>query len=109
MAGEAVARSALAAQLFLPAMETPSFAASLHVWLPMSELEAERVASRARRQGVTVTSPAGVAVPGASMSGVRLCLNSPADLATLRRALRMVAGALSDEDGARDLPSRSGV
>ncbi|MCS6766616.1 MAG: PLP-dependent aminotransferase family protein [Candidatus Protistobacter heckmanni] len=109
MAGEAVARSALAAQLLGPAMETPSFAASLHVWLPMSELEAERVASRALRQGVTVTSPAGVAVPGAGMSGVRLCLNSPPDLATLRRALRVVAGALGDEDGARDRPSRSGV
>ena len=45
-------RVRLAMRLFGPAAEPPSFASSLHVWLPMAELDAERAAAHALRAGV---------------------------------------------------------
>ena len=78
-------------------LEPPSFAASLHVWLPASELEAERIAARAWRQGVVLTPPMALIVDGALISGLRLCLNATPDLAALERGLRVVASAMSDD------------
>lgn len=74
-----------------------------HLWLPMSELEAERAAGRALRAGVEVTPPSAPVVDASLVSGLRLCLAAAGDLPTLERGLRVVMHALSPE--ADDSPS----
>ena len=68
---------------------------SSHLWLPMNELEAERVAGHAQRAGVQLTPPQAPFLPGVPVSGLRLCLGVPRDHATLRRGLETVRAALS--------------
>src|SRR5262249_45680185 len=68
-----------------------------HLWFPMSELDAERVAGRALRAGVEVTPPSAPIVEPELISGVRVCLGTAPDIATLERALRVVAGALRSD------------
>jgi len=65
-----------------------------HLWAPMNELDAERVAGRALRDGVRVTAPRGPFVTGAPVSGLRLCLGGAADLAALARGLEAFKAAL---------------
>lgn len=71
----------------------PSGPACLHIWLPMSELEAEQVAGRALRAGVELTPPAACCVGPAT--GLRLCLGGPDDIGDLERGLTIVATALA--------------
>ena len=98
---EAAARLSIAREVLGAAIETPHAACAPHVWLPMSELEAERLSGRALRGGAEVTPPdAPVAEPGLE-SGVRVCLGAVPDRETLRRGLAIVAGALSSEVGER--------
>lgn len=84
-------------------MELPSSPHALHVWLPMSELEAERVAGRALRAGVEVTPPGACAVdPGST--GLRVCLGGAADREELRGGLAILAESLA---GALEAPDRT--
>ena len=78
------------------AIEGPHLSFAPHIWLPMSDLAAERVAGRALRQGVAITPPSVPIVDAAQISGVRLCIGAPADVASLERGLKIVQGALSD-------------
>ena len=95
---EMTARMAMAQAVLGAAIETPASPASPHVWLPMGELEAERLAGRALRDGVEVTPPdAPIVTPGLE-TGVRICLGAAADQAELERGLRVVASALTGVD-----------
>jgi DNA-binding transcriptional MocR family regulator len=97
-------RVKLALDLFGPAAEPPSFACSLHVWLPMPELEAERAAAHALRAGVEVTPPSAPIVDWHGLSGLRVCLGGVEDGADLEAALRVVAEAVG---GAEDQLARA--
>ncbi len=96
IAQESSTRLALARRMLGDAIEPPSFPTSLHAWLPMTELRAERVANSALRRGVLLTPPASFLIDGASVSGLRLCLNSIARQ-ELEPALRTVRSVLADE------------
>lgn len=98
---EAVVRLAMAREILGDAIETPRSDRAPHVWLPMGELAAERLAGRALRAGVEVTPPDAPVVEPGLESGVRLCLGAVADREALRRGLEIVAGALSSEVGER--------
>ncbi len=98
---EAAARLVMARALLGAAIETPRSDSAPHVWLPMSELEAERLAGRALRGGAEVTPPSAPVVEVGYESGVRVCLGAVPDRETLRRGLEIVAGALSSEVGER--------
>jgi DNA-binding transcriptional MocR family regulator len=91
-------RLGLARAILGSAMETPASAFSPHVWLPMNELDAERLAGRALRGGVEVTPPAAPIVEPGLESGVRICLGAATDQAQLERGLRVVATALTGAD-----------
>jgi DNA-binding transcriptional MocR family regulator len=97
-------RVRLALEVFGPAAEQPSFAASLHVWLPMAELDAERAAAHALRAGVEVTPPSAPIVDWHGLSGLRVCLGGVEDYGELERALKIVAEAVG---GAGDQFSRA--
>ena len=97
-------RVRLAQQVFGPAAERPSFPASLHVWLPMAELDAERAAAHALRAGVEVTPPSAPIVDWHGLSGLRVCLGGVEDYGELERALKIVAEAVG---GAGDQFSRA--
>lgn len=96
IAQEASTRMILARRMLGTAVEDPSFPTSLHVWLPMSELQAERVASRAMRRGVVLTPPSSFIVNGDAVAGLRLCLNS-VTRTELERALVIIRSVLADE------------
>lgn len=98
---EARVRLAMARDILGPAIEIPRSDIAPHVWLPMSELEAERLAGRALRGGAEVTPPSAPVVEPGHESGVRVCLGAAPDHETLRRGLEIVAGALSSEVGER--------
>jgi DNA-binding transcriptional MocR family regulator len=97
-------RVRLAMDLFGPAAEAPSFASSLHVWLPMAELAAERAAAHALRAGVEVTPPSAPIVDWHGLSGLRVCLGGVEDRADLEAALKVVAEAVG---GAGDQLARA--
>jgi len=87
---EISARAALAARMLgLDAGSAP------HIWLPMSELEAARVAGRAYREGVAVTAPDLPIIDGNMISGLRVCLGVPATRQELATGLQRLKTALS--------------
>jgi DNA-binding transcriptional MocR family regulator len=92
---ELAARVAMAVEVLGAAVERPAMQAFPHVWLPLGELEAERIASRALRAGVELTPADGPILPGGGMAGLRLCLGGAPDRGTLRRALEIVLDALA--------------
>lgn len=94
-------RNALVREILKDTIDAPSSDLSLHLWLPMSELDAERVAGRALRAGVEVTPPDATAAPGCPVEGIRLCLGAPASRDLLETALRTVSAALRSEVGGR--------
>jgi DNA-binding transcriptional MocR family regulator len=94
-AEESRARQALARRLLGDAIEPPLYDTSLHVWLPMSELESERFANTALRRGVMLTPPSSFLVDGSAVSGVRLCLNA-VTRPRLERALKIIRSILAD-------------
>lgn len=96
LAQEASTRMILARRMLGDAIEAPSFPTSLHAWLPMSELRAERVANSVLRRGVMLTPPSSFIVNGESVSGLRLCLNS-VTRPEMEHALRIVRSVLADE------------
>jgi DNA-binding transcriptional MocR family regulator len=88
-------RTALATTALAGLIEPLRHDASPHVWLPMGELEAERVAGQALRAGVKVTPPRAPFVDGAPVDGLRICLGAAADLVTLERGLAILRTALA--------------
>jgi DNA-binding transcriptional MocR family regulator len=69
---------------------------SLHLWLPMRGIDAERVAARALTAGVRLTTPDAFAVSdGKAPGGLRLCLGAAPNRATLARALQILKNALA--------------
>ncbi len=104
VAQEASTRMTLAERMLGTAIEQPSFRTSLHAWMPLPELRAERVANGAMRRGVILTPPSSIMVDGAPESGLRVCLNA-VSRSELERGLRVVRSALADEI----MPSRMAI
>jgi DNA-binding transcriptional MocR family regulator len=95
-------RTTLAARILGKLVDGPHVKTSPHIWLPMSELQAERIAGAALRGGVAVTPPGAPIVDATEISGLRLCIGAPRDMATLERGLKVVADALAGaSDSAR--------
>ncbi len=95
---ETAARVDLARSILGNALSGPATPTAPHLWLPMSELEAERLAGRALRGGAEVTPPAAPIVEPGLVTGVRLALGAAADRVELEEGLRIVAAALADVD-----------
>jgi DNA-binding transcriptional MocR family regulator len=87
-------RTRLATSLLGGHVESMPRRESPHLWLPLTELEAERVASQALRAGVEVTPPEAPFARGVPVSGLRLCLGAAPDIGTLERGLKVVLAAL---------------
>jgi len=68
-----------------------------HLWLPMPAREAEMVAGRALRAGLVVTPPESPVLPGASISGIRLCLGTASSIEQLKVGLERLKGALASK------------
>jgi len=92
---ELTERAKIALAALGPAVERPANAAATHLWLPMSELEAERTAARAQREGVLVTPPQAPQTAGSREHGLRVCLGGPPNRAALEEGLRRLDRALS--------------
>jgi DNA-binding transcriptional MocR family regulator len=86
-------RAAIAKRVLAGLIEPVRQRASPHVWLPLGELEAERVAGLAMRAGVKITSPRAPFADDVPTSGLRICLGAAPDLATLERGLEVVRDA----------------
>jgi DNA-binding transcriptional MocR family regulator len=80
------------------AVERPLNAAATHLWLPLGELEAERVAARALRDRVQVTGPTVLIAPDSRASGLRICLGAAQSLDRLKEGLQVLVRALSEQD-----------
>jgi DNA-binding transcriptional MocR family regulator len=92
-------RAALASRLLAGLIERPQSAATSHLWAPVGELDAERIAGAALRAGVRLTSPAAPFVEGVPASGLRICLGAAPDARTLERGLTVVAALLQPGRG----------
>jgi DNA-binding transcriptional MocR family regulator len=90
-------RTRMALRLFGPTAEPPASPCGLHLWLPMSELDAERAVARALRDGVELTPPSAPIVDAQGLSGVRVCLGGVEDADDLENALRVVASAVGGD------------
>lgn len=88
---EAEARCALARDILGTRLALPGAGRSLHVWMPMPLIEAERLSARALRAGIALTPPDAPAVDEAAPSGVRLCLGAVGSRTVLDGALRKIA------------------
>jgi DNA-binding transcriptional MocR family regulator len=102
---ELAARAGLARAILGDLVEPSPLAGPPHMWVPMGELAAERLAGRLLREGVAITPPRAHLLPGSPVTGVRLCLGAAADRAQLEPALRAVKTAM--ESGER--PGRDAV
>ena len=91
---ELAGRTALAQRLLGGLIERPTSAATSHLWAPVGELDAERIAGAALRAGVRLTAPAAPFAPGVPVSGLRICLGAAPDSQTLGRGLEVVATLL---------------
>lgn len=91
---EMIARNRIAVERLGAVMSAPGDPRCPHVWLPMPELEAERMVARAMRAGIELTPPSAPLIDPASISGVRLCLGVAADRAQLELALGRIVTAL---------------
>lgn len=102
---EAELRTALARDILGARLALPGAGRSLHVWMPMPLVEAERLNSRALRAGIALTPPDAPAVDEAAPSGVRLCLGAAGNRTQLETALRTIA----DLAGAQGCGSAMGL
>lgn len=97
MQAEMIERGKMAIAKLGAAISPPDDPRCPHIWLPMSELDAERMAARAMRAGVELTPPSAPLIDPSLISGVRLCLGTPADRVQLGVALDRVAAALDTD------------
>jgi len=93
---ELTARTSLAMGVLAHAVERPANIAATHLWLPMSELEAERAAARAQREGVLITPPQAPQTPNSRQHGLRVCLGGAPNRAVFEEGLRRLSRGLSD-------------
>jgi DNA-binding transcriptional MocR family regulator len=84
---ETCARTSLAMKFIGDSVAPPATPASLHLWLPMEELAAEKVAGRAGRAGLSLQPPGASAIGDDAATGLR----------GLTEALTRLFGALSGE------------
>lgn len=89
-------RAAFASRRLGARVDPRAFRGAPHLWLPMSELDAERVAGRAMRAGLSLTPPRAPYLDGVEVKGLRLCLGGPRDLPELERGLDLLAAALGE-------------
>jgi hypothetical protein len=94
MVAEITARWQLATGI-LDAAGVQHFPLSPHLWLPFDELETERTAGRAQRAGVKVTPPELPLLDSKLISGLRICLGTPATRAELVLGLERLRGAVA--------------
>jgi DNA-binding transcriptional MocR family regulator len=94
---EVIERNKLAVERLGSLMSPPADPRCPHIWLPMPELEAERMAARAMRAGVQLTPPSAPLVDPSTISGVRLCLGVAADRSQLGVALDRIMAAMDAE------------
>jgi DNA-binding transcriptional MocR family regulator len=80
---------------FCDAPATPS---SLHLWLPMAELDAEKLSGRAMRAGLALLPPGAGALSAEAESGLRVSLGAIADRTILTEALTRLRFALDGEN-----------
>jgi DNA-binding transcriptional MocR family regulator len=92
--GEICARTKIARTLIGDVCEPPATPASLHLWLPMGELDAEKVAGRAQRAGVSLLPPGVSAIGDEAETGLRISLGAVASQADLSEALDRLRTAL---------------
>ncbi|RIV80908.1 PLP-dependent aminotransferase family protein [Aurantiacibacter xanthus] len=95
---ECEARTRLATTILGKAIAVPGAGRSLHVWMPMPMLDAERLSARALRASIALTPPEGPIVDAAAPSGVRLCLGGVRSRDTLEQALHDIAAMLTPTD-----------
>ena len=94
---EVKARWQLAKSL-LGDLPAPAGAAqSPHIWLPMPNLEAERMTARLLRAGVDVTPPEASIVSETADTGLRLCLGAPRTRDELKQALEITVATLLEQ------------
>ncbi|SDD72659.1 transcriptional regulator, GntR family [Sphingomonas sp. YR710] len=97
MQAEMQQRGAIARRMLGDVMELPADPRCPHIWLPMPELAAERMAARALRAGVEVTPPSAPVVDPDLISGVRVCVGAIADHRQVESALRIIAMSMTSE------------
>lgn len=103
MQAEMIERAGIATARLGDRISPPADQRCPHLWLPMPELAAERMAARALRLGVELTPPSAPLIDSSLISGVRLCLGAPADRGQLGVALdRVVAAFDTDRTEAAD-------
>lgn len=93
--GELARRTDSVREMLAGLIEPPRQRSSPHVWLPSSELDAERIAGRALRAGVRLTAPRALFLDGVAVDGLRICLGAAPDLATLERGLAILKAAFA--------------
>jgi DNA-binding transcriptional MocR family regulator len=95
---EVSARTELAISTLGTLVEKPASKMTLHLWMPLPALEAESIAGRALRAGLRLSSPGAQAVKGADApTGLRICIGSAANRATLDTALAILKQAARGE------------
>lgn len=77
-------------------VEAPHPANSLHLWLPMSPMKAERTVMRAYSRGLRLASPQTFDVSGGG-DGLRLCLGSVPNRPTLNHVLAVLQAVLDEK------------
>jgi DNA-binding transcriptional MocR family regulator len=94
---ETCVRTSIALDLIGGACEPPATPASLHLWLPMGELEAEKVAGRAQRAGLLLLPPGASSVSNDAETGLRVSLGAIESRTGLTEALRRLRDVLSGD------------
>ena len=74
-----------------------------HLWLPMAELEAERLVARALRADVQLTPAEAPVVDPTSIGGVRLCVGAPSSRDQVETALERLTGLLGSAQASPDM------
>jgi DNA-binding transcriptional MocR family regulator len=90
-------RGTMAARMMGGAMERPGDVRCPHIWLPMSELAAERMAARILRSGVEVTPPTAPVINPEEISGIRICLGAVASRAQFENGLATITASLTGD------------
>ena len=96
---EVRARTQLAQDILGSALATPGARQSLHVWMPMPILAAERLSARALRGGIALTPPDGPMADAAAPTGIRLCLGGIRARPVLEQALHEIKAMLAPGSG----------
>lgn len=96
---ESEVRTQMATSILGKAVAVPGAGRSLHVWMPMPMLDAERLSARALRASIALTPPDGPIVDAVAPSGIRLCLGGLRARDALEQALRDIAAMLTPAGG----------